>query len=79
LFRTVTSDVSAVSSFVANSTSPCNTFPPPSLKLRTSGFPQYGFKLEFNHNLKGRVPVQSLGEGRFIWDLNQGGDQAGPI
>ena len=39
MFRTVTSDVSAVSSFVANSTSPCNTFPSPCLKLRTSGFP----------------------------------------
>jgi len=49
LFRTVTSDVLAVSGFVANSTSPCNTFLPPSLELRTSGFPQYGFKLEFNH------------------------------
>ena len=33
-------------------TSPCNTFPPPSLKFRTSGFPQYGFKLEFNHDLR---------------------------
>ena len=50
MFRTVTSDVSTVSSCVANSTSPCNTFPPPSLKLRTSGFPQYGFKLEFGHD-----------------------------
>jgi len=39
LCRAVTSDVSAVSSCVANSTSPCNTFPPPSLEFRTSGFP----------------------------------------
>jgi len=26
-------------------------FPPPSLKFRTSGFPQYGFKLEFRDDL----------------------------
>src|SRR5437867_5486919 len=26
-------------------TRPCNTFPPPPLKFRTAGFPQYGFKL----------------------------------
>ena len=25
-------------------TRPCNTFPPPPLKFRTAGFPQYGFK-----------------------------------
>lgn len=28
------------------------TFPAPSLKFRTSGFPQYGFKLEFNDDLR---------------------------
>jgi hypothetical protein len=26
-------------------------FPPPSLKFRTAGFPQYGFKLELNRDL----------------------------
>ncbi len=31
---------------------PCITFPAPPLKFRTSGFPQYGFKLEFNHDLQ---------------------------
>ena len=38
MFRTVTSDVAAVSSFVANSTSPCNTFLPPSPKTPYGGF-----------------------------------------
>lgn len=27
-------------------------FPPPPLKFRTAGFPQYGFKLEFGRNLR---------------------------
>jgi hypothetical protein len=30
----------------------CITFPAPPLKFRTSGFPQYGFKLEFNCDLR---------------------------
>jgi len=29
-----------------------SVFPPPSLKFRTSGFPQYGFKLEFSSDLR---------------------------
>ncbi len=33
-------------------TRPYITFPAPPLKFRTAGFPQYGFKLEFNHNLQ---------------------------
>ena len=33
-----------------------NSFPAPPLKFRTSGFPQYGFKLEFNHNLRRSGP-----------------------
>jgi len=32
-------------------TRPCNTSPASPLKFRTSGFPQYGFKLRFNHDL----------------------------
>jgi hypothetical protein len=47
----VTSDVSALSSFGANGHQTISTSPPPSLKFRTAGFPQYGFKLDFNHNL----------------------------
>jgi len=31
---------------------PCITFPAPPLKFRTSGFPQYGFKLEFGCDLR---------------------------
>jgi hypothetical protein len=30
----------------------CITFPAPSLKFRTSGFPQYGFKRVFSHDLR---------------------------
>ena len=41
--------------------SPCNTVPPPSLKFRTSGFPQYGFKLEFNQN--GSLPYDLVWAG----------------
>jgi hypothetical protein len=33
-----------------------SVFPPPSLKFRTSGFPQYGFKLEFSSDLRQRAP-----------------------
>jgi hypothetical protein len=33
-------------------TRPCNTFPPPSLKFRTVGFPQYGFKREVHSDLR---------------------------
>ena len=37
--------------FGANGHQTISTSPPPSLKFRTAGFPQYGFKLEFNHAL----------------------------
>jgi hypothetical protein len=40
----MTSDVSALSSIVANGHQALPTFSPPSLKFRTVGFPQYGFK-----------------------------------
>ena len=43
-FRPTTSDVSALSSSVANSRQAVPTFPLPPLKFRTVGFPQYGFK-----------------------------------
>ncbi|MFQ5683551.1 MAG: hypothetical protein ACE5HC_09795, partial [Candidatus Binatia bacterium] len=43
LCRSVTSDVSALSGFGANGHQTISTFPPPSLKFRTVGFPQYGF------------------------------------
>jgi hypothetical protein len=40
-------------SFQNGSECECNTtFPAPSLKFRTSGSPQYGFKLEFNDDLR---------------------------
>ena len=43
--RSAASSVSALSSFVANSYQTMPSFPPPPLKFRTAGFPQYGFKL----------------------------------
>ena len=43
-FRPMTSDVSALSSVVANGHQALPTFSPPPLKFRTVGFPQYGFK-----------------------------------
>jgi len=51
MFRSMTSNVSTFSSFVAKShqTMPYVSSSP--LKFRTSGFPQYGFKLVFNWNL----------------------------
>ena len=36
-------------------TRPCIAFPAPPLKFRTSGFPQYGFKLEFNLDLHWQI------------------------
>jgi hypothetical protein len=47
----MTSNVSALSGFVANGHQTISTFPPPPLKFRTAGFPQYGFKLDFNRDL----------------------------
>jgi len=44
MFRPTTSNVSALSSFVANSHQAMPTVPLPPLKFRTVGFPQYGFK-----------------------------------
>src|SRR5208282_5666773 len=44
-FRSAASVVSALSSFVANGCQTMPSFPPPPLKFRTVGFPQYGFKL----------------------------------
>jgi hypothetical protein len=41
-FRPTASCVSALSSFVANSPQAIPAFPPPPLKFRTVGFPQYG-------------------------------------
>jgi hypothetical protein len=37
-----------------------SVFPPPSLKFRTSGFPQYGFKLEFSSDLRQRATGLSV-------------------
>ena len=51
------SGVSALSSFVAKSRQTMHTFPPPPLKFRTTGFPQYGFKLAFS-----RYDLQPRGE-----------------
>jgi len=46
MFRSLTSDVSALSSGVAKGQQTVPTFLLPPLKFRTAGFPQYGFKLE---------------------------------
>src|SRR6266496_2514095 len=40
--------VSALSSCVAKSRQTLHTFPPPPLKFRTAGFPQYGFKPDYS-------------------------------
>ena len=44
MIRPMTSDVSALSSLVANGHQAIHTFPLPPLKFRTVGFPQCGFK-----------------------------------
>src|SRR5262245_11415573 len=46
MFRSMTSNVSALSSVVANGHQSVPTFSSPPLKFRTAGFPRYGFKLE---------------------------------
>jgi hypothetical protein len=38
---------------------PCSTFPVPSLKFRTAGFPQYGFKPVVNGNLRPRARARA--------------------
>ena len=48
----MTSNVSIVSDFVANGHQIILTFPVPPLKFRTVGFPQYGFKRKFHHDLR---------------------------
>ena len=40
-------------------TRPYSTFPPPSLKFRTVGFPQYGFKREVHGDLRRVVPART--------------------
>jgi len=40
-------------------TRPYSTFPPPSLKFRTVGFPQYGFKREVHGDLRRVVPTRA--------------------
>ena len=44
MIRPVTSDVTALSSVVANGHQAIHSFPLLSLKVRTASFPQYGFK-----------------------------------
>ena len=44
MVRSMTSNVSALSGCVANGHQTIHSFPPPPLKFRTAGFPQYGFK-----------------------------------
>ena len=46
MFRSMTSNVSALSSVVANGHQTVPAFSSPPLKFRTAGFPQYGFKLK---------------------------------
>jgi hypothetical protein len=50
--RPVTSDVSALSGFVAKGHQAIHTFPLPPLKFRTVGFPQYGFKRAASRDLR---------------------------
>jgi hypothetical protein len=59
MFRSTTSEVSALSGFVATGGQTLPTFPPPSLKFRTAGFPQYGFKPALDRDLRTRrTPVK---------------------
>ena len=44
MIRSMASNVSALSSIVANGHQTIHSFPLPPLKFRTAGFPQYGFK-----------------------------------
>ena len=52
MFRSLTSNVSALSSGVANGQQTVPAFLLPPLKFRTAGFPQYGFKLVFSGDLR---------------------------
>jgi hypothetical protein len=52
--RPTASNVSALSSVVANSRQTIQSFPPLSLKFRTAGFPQYGFKRAVSRALRRR-------------------------
>lgn len=52
MFRSTASNVSTLSSGVAKGHQTVLTFPSPPLKFRTAGFPQYGFKLAFNGDLR---------------------------
>jgi hypothetical protein len=54
MIRPMTSDVSALSSAVANGHQAIHTFPLPPLKFRTAGFPQYGFKRAVSRALRPR-------------------------
>ena len=59
MFRSATSLVSALSGCVANGSQTVPTFPPPTLKFRTAGFPQYGFKPALDRDLRAcRTPVK---------------------
>jgi len=52
-FRSAASVVSALSGIVANGRQTMLSFPPPPLKFRTAGFPQYGFKQAVSSGLHG--------------------------
>jgi hypothetical protein len=52
MIRPMTSEVSALSGFVANGHQAIHTFPLPPLKFRTVGFPQYGFKRAVSRALR---------------------------
>jgi len=51
--RSAASIVSALSGFGANNHQTMLSFPPPPLKFRTAGFPQYGFKRAVSSDLRG--------------------------
>jgi hypothetical protein len=52
MLRSMASNVSALSSFVANGHQTSISFPLPPLKFRTAGFPQYGFKRAVSRALR---------------------------
>ena len=58
--RLVVSNVSALSSCVANGNRPCVTSPAPSLKFRTASFPQYGFKAGISDEAFPRQPSHAV-------------------
>lgn len=64
MIRSMASNVSALSGFVANSHQTIHSFPLPPLKFRTVGFPQYGFKRAVNGALRRLAATLTPAQGR---------------